>query len=122
MKKTITVSFTIPLNKEEWAGPSIIFSRWIPVSDSDVIVINSETNLVKIYFDKSCVSSLREITDKYISSWVNIAISKVKVEIEINDVEGDLVEFIYQERKSSKGIHHGIRPEDFGYEKLQKNI
>jgi hypothetical protein len=120
MSKNITISFTISLSDEAWGGPSIIFHQWIPENDSDVIVVNDNSKEVRIYIDKSCVSKLGEVTDELISSWVNISVSKLKIEVILEDISDDLANFIYDERDSPKEIHHGLKPEDNGFESLQE--
>lgn len=120
MNKNITISFTIPLSDEEWAGPSICFYRWIPEKDSDVIVINNDNSKISIYIDKKCVSSLHEVTDERINSWANISVSKLKVEVLLNNIEADVANFIYDERESPREIHHGLKPGDDNYEELEK--
>jgi len=99
MNKRITINFTIPLSDKEWAGPCIIFDQWIPETESDAIVVNYGDKEVRLYIDKSCVSSLRDVTDKLISSWRNISVSKLIVEVILSGVEDEFLNFIYEERE-----------------------
>jgi hypothetical protein len=119
MSRNLTVNFTIPLSDEDWAGPCFIFEQWIPENESDVIVVNHEGKEVRIYADKSCVSSLNEVTDDLISRWQNISVSKLKIEVVLNDIEDELLDFMYAERESPKEIHHGLKPGEDGYEELK---
>ncbi len=120
MKKRITIRFTIPLSDTEWGGPSIIFYQWIPERDPEVLTItNSNNRSIRVCIDRTCVCSLHEVTDERINSWVNISVSKLKVEVVLNNIEDDLAKFIYEERESPRGIHHGMKPDDYRYEELQ---
>lgn len=119
MTKNITISFTIPLSDIDWGGPSIIFYQWLPENDSEVISLQDDSKEIKVFIDKSCVSNLGEVTDELIKSWVNITVTKFKVEVTLKNIQEDLANFIYDERESPRGIHHGLNPEDKTYDILQ---
>lgn len=119
MNKKLTINFTIPLSDSEWTDPCILFDQWIPENLSDAIFVNHGDKEVRIYVDKSCVSSLHDVTDELIPSWRNISVSKLKVDIVLNDLDDEFLNFIYEERESPKKIHHGLKPGDAGYERLK---
>ncbi|NWF37279.1 hypothetical protein [Mariprofundus sp. KV] len=120
MSKVITISLTIPLSNEGWGGPCVTFYKWIPEDASDAIVVGEGSKEVSINIDKSCVSNLGEVTDELISSWANISVSKLNIEVTLKDVDDDLSRFIYDERESRKEVHHGLSPEDHRFDGLKE--
>ncbi|WP_078082935.1 hypothetical protein [Microbulbifer mangrovi] len=105
MGKTINIRFVVPLSDEEWGGPSIHFFKWIPEDLSDAIVINDGSKNVSISIDKSCVTSLHELTEERISNWVNILVSKLIVNVEVVDVDDDFAAFIFNESITTSETH-----------------
>lgn len=120
MSKAINISLVIPLSDEDWGGPYITFYKWIPEDLSDAIVLSKNSKEISISIDKSCVSTLREVTDELISNWVNVSVAKINVEVVVKDVDEDLVGFIFDERESHKDIHHGLKPGEHEYGVLKE--
>lgn len=120
MSKILTISLTVPLSDEDWGGPCITFYQWIPEDLHDAIVVADGSRKVSITVDKSCVSSLGEVTDELIKSWVNISVSKFKIEVELKGIDDELLGFIYNERESPREIHHGIKPDEGKYNELKE--
>ncbi len=118
MKKNITINFTLDISNNVHSHYNFQFYQWIPENIADAIVVNRNNKLIKIYADKSCVSG-QDITDEYLSRWINIEVIKLKVIVLLNDIDAYLASFIFDERDKLDKIHHGVKPDDKEYEGLQ---
>lgn len=82
MDHSLTVNFAIPLSDRDWGGPCITFSHWIPNGRAYQIERERDGLLTRVWLDRSCIQSLHDLTDDYVSSWANITVGKVYVEVD----------------------------------------
>jgi hypothetical protein len=112
---SITVRHTIPISNQDRSGPLVVFCRWLPEDPSFSLTRTTEFSIVRIWFDRKHIASLKPITDELFNNWLNIGIFKVGVDVELRNLDSDLVSFIRDERDSPKQIHYGLNPEDPNY-------
>ncbi len=118
MSKNILLQFEVLLSTETF-GSTMTFNRWIPREDNPIEFKNEQFTL-RLWIDKDCIFGKN--SDEEIAHWVNIMVNKIKVEINIQNVDDQLATFIYDERESSRDIHHGIQPTDEGYDALSSKF
>lgn len=117
MSKNILLHLEIPLDNGE-LPTGIYFNRWIPEKDS-AIEFEHENYKFRLWVEEDCIFSIGEVD---IPKHVNINVIKFKIEIELNDIEDDLANFIYNERDCKQGTHHGINPSEDGYDELNEKF
>ncbi|WP_250124929.1 hypothetical protein [Chroococcidiopsis sp. CCMEE 29] len=118
MTKSLTIHHEITVSDEEWLGPFITFNQWLPNEELEALIRERDNYIARLWIGRDCVASLEELEDNYISRWVNIRVRKVYVEVVVCNISEELAKFIYDERESSRGIHHGMGPDNGDYEKL----
>lgn len=118
-RKNLVIRSTISQGEDKWSGPYINFSKWMPES-TDVIVVEEKNISIRIWLDKDCIASPHDVDREQIKSYQNILVSQVYLDVQVNDVEEDLMMFIFNERDRPKNIHHGITPDDPDYDSLNK--
>lgn len=114
----LTVRHRIPIGDGVWAGPSAIFSQWLPGVERPLVRTRG-TSTTRLWIDASCVQSLSHIDDDYIRNWVNVRVSHVFVDVVLSDVDAELSRFIFDERESPWEVHHGLQSNDEGYKVLE---
>ena len=117
-KNNLKVNFEIPFGGNEDSSPCIIFSNWIPEGDKYNLIKKYDEVTINLSFDKECVSTLGEVTDEEIEKNTSNHISMLYAEADLGDIEGELTSFIFDERDSGSGKHHGLLPGNKEYECL----
>jgi hypothetical protein len=113
MPKSLTVSYLVPVE-------NILFMKWLPEKVEEAIQAETEIGIVKIQIDRDCVEATPDRkTDEYLARWMNIQVSKLKVQILIGNVEDELANFIFDERAAPRKEHYGIGPDDEKYQVLK---
>ncbi|MCP4367149.1 MAG: hypothetical protein GY797_03390 [Deltaproteobacteria bacterium] len=112
---SLKIYFTVPFDDQS-SSQSIVFSQWIPDNESDILIKQYEGVTVSISFDIKCVSSLGDVTKEEISCSNTNYISKLYAVADLGKIDNELTSFIFDERDSATGKHHGILPEDKRYE------
>jgi len=117
MSKNILLHFEIPLGKDIF-GPTMTFNRWIPGEENPINFKDEQFNL-RLWVDEDCI--FPKGSDEFVPDWINTdinGVNKIKAEIQIQNIDDELATFIYDERESSRGMHHGIKPTDERYDDL----
>ena len=120
----ITVRYIIPIMGGNEAESTIAFYRWLPTRKEDALIVKKDNHIVRLWIDNSCIR-WGALGEEEIKNWVNIPVSKVYIDVEIQDLPDELVRFIYDESDRPKEIHHGIKPGEENYDELNssyKNI
>jgi hypothetical protein len=73
----VILALDIPLSDDEFLGENLYFNKWIP-TEKNSIYIEDDLYILKLWIDKTCISSLSDKTDDEISQWTNISVSKFK--------------------------------------------
>jgi len=107
---TITVRHLIPIEDDHGRQRRVTFLRWLPESESDVIVREEDNRIGRLWIDRSCLGFFEPVTDETLDRYINVLVDKVYIDIYVNDVDDELLRFIYDERESPQGIHPGVQP------------
>jgi hypothetical protein len=97
----VILALDIPLSDDEFLGENLYFNKWIP-TEKNSIYIEDDLYILKLWIDKTCISSLSDKTDDEISQWTNISVSKFKIEVKIKNINKKLIDFIYHQRNHRK--------------------
>lgn len=114
---SLKIHFTVPFG-DKTSSQSIVFSQWIPDNKSDVLIKQYEGVTIRLYFDIKCVSMLGDVTKEGIKSSNTNYVSKLYAVANLNEINSELTSFIFNERDSASGKHHGIVPGNERYEHL----
>jgi hypothetical protein len=112
MSDTLIVRFTIPVGENEFAGSCITFQKWIPDGKTFCLIRTRGDIKSEIWLDRSCVSCLQEITDELISSWLNIQISKLFVDISFSDLPTKLIQFLREKGQKENPDQNTLSSDD----------
>lgn len=112
VSKTLIIRHTIPISEN---GPCVILNQWIPKGEKEALTRTRSNLTARLWLDRECILSLQEIGDEDLSTWENIKVGKVYVDVIVRDVSVDLASFIYDEREAPKQVHHGITPDHPDY-------
>jgi hypothetical protein len=119
LNKCLTINFTFPLHDKTFSqGGWLIFYKWIPKKDVNAILVSKNNKTAKIYVDTSCIGNFDEKTHN-INNWINVKVSKLKVDVDVSDVDDELIRFIFNERDRRKQIHYDKQPYDEDFKNLQ---
>ena len=93
MDKDILIRLEIPiLTYDIVATPAMIFSRWMPLTEEEFIIVQEEDATLKLWFDRSCLGHVSDVHD--ISCHTNILVSKVFADVTLHSLPDELVEYI----------------------------
>lgn len=111
MSKNILLRFEILLGEDIFGPTTMTFNRWIPGEANPIEFENQQFNL-RLWTDEDCI--FPKLSNEFDPSfWINNdinGVNKIKAEIQIQNTDDELATFIYDERESSRSIHHGIQP------------
>lgn len=93
MDKDVLVRFEIPILAQDIvATPAMIFSRWMPLTEEDFIVVRKEDATFGLWFDRSCLGHVSDVQD--ISRQVNVLVNKLFADVTLHNLSTELVEYI----------------------------
>jgi len=115
----IHIRYLIPFANEEWVDQRITFYQWLPDGKNEVLIRQRDNITARLWIDKDFISVVTSIEEEEISRCVNLPINKVYVEVEVSEISEALARFVYDERDSPMGTHHGISPECEEYTTLK---
>lgn len=110
--KKIIVRYSVPCDP-------IQFFKWLPDGEEDILKREKEDFTARLWIDYSCVNRHgEELNEEVISKWANVTVNKVFIDVEVDNLPDELVDFIYDERESPRQTHHGLSPGEGNYEEL----
>ena len=120
LNKCLTINFTFQLHDKDFnQGGWLIFYKWIPKKDVNAILVSKGNKTAKIYADESCIWRSDKETIKDINNLVNVTVSKLKVDVDVCDIDDELLSFIFNERDRRKQIHYDKQPCDEEFNHFQ---
>jgi hypothetical protein len=93
---------TIPIQAQRIVSvPSLLFARWLPIKEDDMIVVEDAGLTLRLWCDMSCTSwSEKDATE--LPSCANVPVHAVKVEVQVKEVSDELAAFLVDSgRKAS---------------------
>ena len=94
MSKDILVRLHIPLLAHPIVNtPAFIFSRWMPLNESDFIVVERDDATLKLWFDETCWHRGTPAGGA-ISNHINVLVNKVFVDVTLLGLSDELVDYI----------------------------
>ncbi len=118
---TLTVRHLISIEDDHGRQRRIIFQRWLPESEADVIIRQEDNRTGRLWMDRTCLGFFEPVTEESLEGFITVLVDKVYVDIVVSDVDDEILGFIYDERESPQGIHHGVQPANETYEDLSEN-
>lgn len=83
---------------------SLPFDQWIPEGDGAAITVVRGGTRLSVSINRDCIDSMREeITDELLSSWMNIRVAALSVEVVVADIPAELGMFIVDKEHWPKG-------------------
>ena len=78
------------------------FFKWLPDGEEDILKREKEDFTARLWIDYSCVNRHgEELNEEVISKWARIIQrSRVFIDVEVDNLPDELVDFIYDERES----------------------
>lgn len=93
MAVDIFVRQTIPIFPDHAV---LLFGRWMPLREEDVVTVTLDNLTTRLWFDLSC-STLRDVDLPDIDMHTWVIVTKVHAETALGGVPDKLVDFIYEE-------------------------
>lgn len=118
MSQDILVRMQIPTSPPNEHSDCIIFNKWIPYEDEALLVTQGNIQ-VKFWCDLTCVSTLSEVDEEYIKNLTNVAVHKFNVDVRVNNLSNQIVQFIYEERDRPEKDFSNI-PTNASYQQLSE--
>lgn len=113
----LSIDFTIPLNENQWDLTSVVFHEWLPAGKTEALHRKKGNFSAILWIDRDCLPTY--VPEEEIPRYQNIDVNRLKIEVEVREVPIELSNFVYDERESGKGIHHGLKPNDPRYDEFR---
>ena len=92
---SLEVALVVPIPSRRYVGTrSLIFSRWLPTGETDVLERRCGALTVRLSFEPSCTWYGPMKNDEDYERQVNVLAYRVHAHVEVEDVAADLVEHI----------------------------